>query len=41
MTYLDWVFPQTFPQAQNGGETQDEQPSLEDIWKWLGNPDDY
>ena len=21
MTYLEWVFPQTFPHAKNGGET--------------------
>ena len=39
-TYLDGVFPQVFPQAQIGGETkQDEQPTLNEIWDWLGNPD--
>ena len=41
-TYLDGMFPQVFPQAQMGGETnRDEHPSLEDIWIWLGNPNEY
>ena len=41
-TYLDGVFPQVFPHAQTDGETNlDDQPSLDKIWDWLGNPDDY
>ena len=34
------LFPQCFPNAKNGGETkQDEQPTLDEIWEWLGNSD--
>lgn len=44
-TYLDGMFPQVFPQGKMGGETnQDEpynQPSVGEIWEWLGNPDEY
>ena len=41
-TNLDGLFPQMFPRDKIGGETnQDEQPSLDEIWEWFGNPDDY
>ena len=41
-TYLDELFSQTFPHARIGGETkQDEQPTLNEIWDWLGNPHEY
>ena len=50
------LFPQSFPQAQNSGETkcgkiddkpqqghgiEPQQPPLDEILEWLGNPDKY
>lgn len=46
------LFPRMFPLGKNGGETKSEepqlghdpepqQPTLDEIWEWLGNPDEY
>lgn len=50
------LFPQVFPQGENGGETKqnkmldepqmDRNPephqlTLDEIWAWIGNPDEY
>ncbi len=35
------LFPRVFPQGKQDGETLvNEQPTLDDIWEWLGDPDD-
>lgn len=34
------LFPQEFPTGETGGETlANEQPTLDEIWEWLGDPD--
>ena len=39
-TLLDELFPQEFPTGETGGETlANEQPTLDEIWEWLGNTD--
>ena len=36
------LFPHMFPQGKQGGETlANEQPALDEIWEWLGDPDAY
>ena len=36
------LFPHFLPHGETGGETlANEQPKLDEIWEWLGNPDDY
>lgn len=31
-----------FPQGKQGGETlANEQPTLDEIWEWFENPDEY
>ena len=46
------LFTQTFPHAKNGGETNREEPllghdqepqrkMLDELWEWIGNPDEY
>ena len=41
-TLLDGMFPQCFPRGKKvGKQKQDEQPTLDEIWEWLGNPDEY
>lgn len=39
-TFQEGLFPQVFPNAENGGETnQGEQPTIDGIWDWLGHPE--
>lgn len=36
------LFPQELPSGETGGETLvNKQPTLDRIWEWLGNPDEY
>lgn len=36
------LFPRVFPQGKQGGETlANEKPTLDDIWEWLSDQDDY
>lgn len=50
-TFLDGMFPQAFPHAEKGGETNSEKPRedhitepqkrvLDKIWSWLDSPCD-
>ena len=33
------LFPRVFPQGKHGGETLvNEQPTLDEIWEWVGRP---
>lgn len=35
------LFPRVFPHGKQGGETlANEQPTLDEIWEWLGDLDD-
>ena len=35
------LFPRVFPQGKQGGETlANEQPTLDEIWEWLSEPND-
>jgi len=39
-TFQRGLFPQAFTTAKNGGETiQGEQPTIDEIWDWLGHPE--
>lgn len=48
-TILVGMFPQCFPTPEISGETKQEQegakpdlqPMLDEVWEWLGNPDEY
>ena len=36
------LFPHMFTQGKQSGETlANEQPTIDEIWEWLGNPDEY
>lgn len=39
---LDRAFPHCCPRGENGGETEsNEQPTIDEIWEWLGDKDKY
>ena len=39
--YMGICFPECFPRANRVGKLwQNEQPTLDEIWEWLGDPDD-
>jgi len=39
-TFQRCLFPQVFPNAENGGETrQEQQPTIDEIWDWLDHPE--
>ena len=36
------LFTQKLPSGETGGETlANEHPTIDEIWKWLGDPDAY